>query len=181
MLKWRRRRKAGLLASSQRLAWAVRHGCIPSQPLRRRNDGEGASLASIQPVLASRYWLGAFSCGRADFHWAGTMLRGRTWVGARPLLFSRQHHLLREVQRSRLRHWRTFQNYRCADGTQFIVGFYRYDSRAYLQVDGTAVTLPRRPTLSGSRYSGSGVTLKISKAGTTLKHAKRPTTACEPI
>jgi membrane-bound inhibitor of C-type lysozyme len=75
----------------------------------------------------------------------------------------------------------TFQNYRCADGTQFIAGFYRYDSRVYLQLDGAAVTLPRRLTLLGSRYSGSGVTLKITKAGTTLKHAKRPTTACESM
>jgi membrane-bound inhibitor of C-type lysozyme len=74
----------------------------------------------------------------------------------------------------------TFQNYRCADGTQFIAGFYQHDSRAYLQVDGTAVTLARRLTLSGSRYSGSGVTLKITKSGITLRHARRPTTACEP-
>ena len=29
-----------------------------------------------------------------------------------------------------------FQNYRCADGTQFIVGFFQYDSRAHLQLDG---------------------------------------------
>jgi membrane-bound inhibitor of C-type lysozyme len=73
----------------------------------------------------------------------------------------------------------TFQNYRCADGTQFIVGFYQYDSRAHLQVDGGAVTLARRFAVSGSRYSGRGVTLKITKAGTTLKHARRPATACE--
>jgi len=74
----------------------------------------------------------------------------------------------------------TFQNYRCADGTQFIVGFFQYDSRAHLQLDGKAVTLARRLAFSGSRYSGSGVTLKVSKAGfTTLKHAKRPATACE--
>jgi membrane-bound inhibitor of C-type lysozyme len=74
----------------------------------------------------------------------------------------------------------TFQNYRCADGTQFIVGFFQYDSRAHLQLDGKAVTLAKRLALSGSRYSGSGVTLKISRAGlTTLKHAKRPVTACE--
>ena len=74
----------------------------------------------------------------------------------------------------------TFQNYRCADGTQFIAGFFQYDSRAHLQLDGRAVTLARRLAFSGSRYSGSGVTLKISKAGlTTLKHAKRPVTACE--
>jgi membrane-bound inhibitor of C-type lysozyme len=73
----------------------------------------------------------------------------------------------------------TFQSYRCADGTQFIVGFFEYDPRAHLQIDGKAVTLGRRLTLSGSRYSGSGVTLKITKTGTTIKHAKRPVTACE--
>ena len=74
----------------------------------------------------------------------------------------------------------SFQNYRCADGTQFIVGFFQYDKRAHLQLDGKAVTLQRRLALSGSRYSGSGVTLKITKAGnTTLKHARRPVTACE--
>ena len=73
----------------------------------------------------------------------------------------------------------SFQNYRCADGTQFIVGFFEYDSRAHLQIDGRAVTLVRRLALSGSRYSGGGVTLKITKAGTTVKHAKRPVTACE--
>ena len=80
------------------------------------------------------------------------------------------------------RRWRrrSFQNYRCADGTQFIVGFFQYDSRAHLQLDGKAVTLAKRLALSGSRYSGSGVTLRITKAGvTTLKHAKRPVTTCE--
>ncbi len=74
----------------------------------------------------------------------------------------------------------TFQSYRCADGTQFIVGFFEYDRRAHLQIDGRAVTLGKRLALSGSRYSGGGVTLKITKAGTTIKHAKRPVTACEP-
>jgi membrane-bound inhibitor of C-type lysozyme len=73
----------------------------------------------------------------------------------------------------------TFQNYRCADGTKFIVGFFKYDSRAFMQVDGRAVTLGRRLSLSGSRYSGDGVTLMITKAGTALKHDRRPTTACE--
>jgi len=74
----------------------------------------------------------------------------------------------------------SFQNYRCADGTQFIVGFFEYDSRAHLQLDGRAVTLTKRLALSGSRYSGSGVTLKMTKAGaTTLKNVKRPVTACE--
>jgi membrane-bound inhibitor of C-type lysozyme len=74
----------------------------------------------------------------------------------------------------------TFRNYRCADGAQFIVGFFQYDSRAHLQLDGKAVTLPKRVALSGSRYSGKGVTLRITKAGvTSLKHAKRPFTTCE--
>jgi membrane-bound inhibitor of C-type lysozyme len=73
----------------------------------------------------------------------------------------------------------TFQNFRCADGSQFIVGFFPYDRRAHLQIDGKAVTLGKRVALSGSRYSGGGVTLKITKAGTTVKHGKRPATACE--
>jgi membrane-bound inhibitor of C-type lysozyme len=73
----------------------------------------------------------------------------------------------------------TFQNYRCADGTQFIVGFFAYDTRAYLQLDGGSVTLAKRFALSGRRYSGRGVSLKITKSGITLKHARRPVTACE--
>jgi hypothetical protein len=61
----------------------------------------------------------------------------------------------------------------------FIVGFFEYDRRAHLQIDGKAMTLGRRFAVSGSRYSGGGVSLKISKAGTTLTHARRPVTACE--
>ena len=73
----------------------------------------------------------------------------------------------------------TFQNYHCADGTQFIAGFFQYDSRAHLQLDGKAVTLVKRLALSGSRYSGSGVTLKIARgSAVTLKRTKRPVTAC---
>ena len=74
----------------------------------------------------------------------------------------------------------SFRNYRCADGAQFTAGFFQYDSRAHLQLDGKALTLTKRVALSGSRYSGKGVTLRITKAGvTTLKHAKRPVTTCE--
>ncbi len=73
----------------------------------------------------------------------------------------------------------TIQSYRCIDGTRFIVGFYESDSRAFMQIDGRAVTLGRRLAVSGSRYSGQGVTLKIGKAGVTVKHAKRRVTACE--
>jgi membrane-bound inhibitor of C-type lysozyme len=73
----------------------------------------------------------------------------------------------------------SFQSYRCADGTQFIVAFFEYDKRAHLQIDGREVTLVRRFGLSGARYTGSGVTLLITRAGTTVRHARRPATACE--
>jgi membrane-bound inhibitor of C-type lysozyme len=75
----------------------------------------------------------------------------------------------------------TFESYHCADGTSFIVGFYQYDSRAFLQVDGRAITLKKRLGVSGARYSGSGVTLVIGKARTTIRHVKRPVTACALI
>ncbi|MDN5001848.1 MliC family protein [Bradyrhizobium sp. GCM10027634] len=76
----------------------------------------------------------------------------------------------------------TFRNYRCADGTQFIVGFYDYDKRAFLQIDGEPVTLAKRLTVSGTRYAGAGITLRIDKTGaTTVKHLKRPVTACAVI
>ena len=74
----------------------------------------------------------------------------------------------------------TFQRYRCGDGTQFIVGFYPYDNRAHMQIDGREVTLSKRLALTGSRYSGSDVTLQIGKTGgATVKHSKRPATVCE--
>jgi len=77
-------------------------------------------------------------------------------------------------------HAQSFESYRCADGTRFIVGFYPYDSRAHLQIDGRAVTLKKRLAFSGARYAGGGVTLAITKAGTTIRHVKRRVTACEP-
>ena len=76
-------------------------------------------------------------------------------------------------------HRRPGRTISCADGSQFLVGFFQYDKRAHLQIDGKAVTLGKRLALSGSRYSGRGVTLTISKAGARLKHGKRPVTACE--
>lgn len=73
----------------------------------------------------------------------------------------------------------TWQNYRCADGTEFLVGFFGYDKRAHMQVDGKAVTLQKRVALGGSRYTGGGVTLRVKKSGTTFKIGKRPVTSCE--
>jgi membrane-bound inhibitor of C-type lysozyme len=72
------------------------------------------------------------------------------------------------------------ETYRCADGTNFIVGHFPYDKRAYVQIDGGEVTLRKRLSFSGERYAGSGVTLLIAKSGgVTIKHAKRPVTACD--
>jgi len=73
----------------------------------------------------------------------------------------------------------TWQTYRCGDGTEFIVGFFGYDKRAHMQVDGKAVTLQKRVALTGSRYSGGGVTLRVTKSATTLKVGKRPVTTCQ--
>jgi membrane-bound inhibitor of C-type lysozyme len=72
----------------------------------------------------------------------------------------------------------TFRTYDCADGTQFIVAFYQYDKRAHLQIDGKAVALNKRIALSGARYSGGGIVLKVGRAGATIKHGKRPVSAC---
>jgi membrane-bound inhibitor of C-type lysozyme len=72
----------------------------------------------------------------------------------------------------------TFRTYVCADGSQFIVGFFQYDKRAHLQIDGRAVALTRRVALSGTRYSGGGIVLKTTRAGATIKHGKRPPSAC---
>jgi hypothetical protein len=71
--------------------------------------------------------------------------------------------------------------YHCADGSQFIVAFYPWDSRAFVQVDGGEVTLPRRLSLwGGRRYSRGGVTLRISKTGRiSVKRPLRAETDCE--
>jgi membrane-bound inhibitor of C-type lysozyme len=75
----------------------------------------------------------------------------------------------------------SFQNYHCADETHFIVAFYPHDPSAYLQIDGGSAILRKRVALSGTRYSGAGVTLKYSKTGAiSVKRARRPETACEP-
>src|ERR1044072_8630573 len=42
----------------------------------------------------------------------------------------------------------TVQTYHCADGTNFIVGFFPYDKRAYLQIDGGEITLRKRLSLT---------------------------------
>ncbi|MGA8318426.1 MAG: MliC family protein [Bradyrhizobium sp.] len=73
----------------------------------------------------------------------------------------------------------SFNSYHCADGTHFILAFYPNDKRAFLQIDGRAVTLKKGLTVSGRRYSGSGVSLMMTASGALIRHVRRPVTACE--
>lgn len=72
-------------------------------------------------------------------------------------------------------HAQTFFTYRCNDGSEFIAAFYEGDTRAHLQLDGKAVALSKRMSVSGSRYAKGDTTLRITKTGTTLKRGKRLT------
>ena len=69
----------------------------------------------------------------------------------------------------------TFLNYRCRDGSEFVLAMYAYDRRAHVQLDGKAVALTRRVSVSGFRYANGGITLRITKTGTTLKRGMRST------
>jgi membrane-bound inhibitor of C-type lysozyme len=69
----------------------------------------------------------------------------------------------------------TFRTYRCFDGSQFILAFFEGDKRAHLQLDGRAITLPKRISLSGSRYAKGDISLRISKTDITLKRGKQST------
>lgn len=73
----------------------------------------------------------------------------------------------------------TFQSFTCADGARFVAVFFPYDNKqVHLQIDGKAVALRKRFTLTGSRYTGRGVTLTMNNSGTILRHGKRGPTAC---
>jgi len=71
----------------------------------------------------------------------------------------------------------TFFTYHCRDGSEFVAAFYEGDRRAHLQLDGKAIALAKRPSLSGTRYVKGNITLRIAKTGTTLKRRKT-TTEC---
>src|SRR5215470_19561778 len=69
----------------------------------------------------------------------------------------------------------TFRTYRCYDGSQFILAFFEGDKRAHLQLDGKAISLPRRISLSGSRYAKGDISLRITQTGITLRRGKQST------
>src|SRR5262245_12693493 len=65
--------------------------------------------------------------------------------------------------------------YRCLDGSEFVAAFYEGDQRAHLQLDGKALTLPKRVSMSGARYAKGDITLRMTKTATTLKRGKHVT------
>jgi membrane-bound inhibitor of C-type lysozyme len=69
----------------------------------------------------------------------------------------------------------TFLTYSCLDGSEFVVAFFAGERSAHLQLDGKAMSLPRRLSLSGTRYAKGDITLRITKTVTTLKRGKRST------
>ncbi|HYC17013.1 MAG TPA: MliC family protein [Pseudolabrys sp.] len=69
----------------------------------------------------------------------------------------------------------TFFTYQCRDGSEFIAAFFEGDRRAHLQLDGKALTLPKRLSMSGSRYAKGGITLRITKTAVTLKRGQQLT------
>ena len=69
----------------------------------------------------------------------------------------------------------TFLTYSCLDGSEFVVAFFAGERSAHLQLDGKAMSLPRRLSLSGTRYAKGDITLRITKTVTTLERGKRST------
>jgi len=69
-----------------------------------------------------------------------------------------------------------FFTYHCADKSEFVLAFYEGDRRAHVQLDGKALAMSRRPSLSGPRYVRGNIALIIGKTAVTLKRGKRSTT-----
>jgi membrane-bound inhibitor of C-type lysozyme len=71
----------------------------------------------------------------------------------------------------------TVTTYRCKDGSEVPVAFFQDDKRAHVQLDGKALSLPRRVSVTGARYSKAGVTLRIKGDAATIKRGGK-TTEC---
>ena len=69
----------------------------------------------------------------------------------------------------------TFLTYSCLDGSEFVVALFAGERSAYLKLDGKSMSLPRRLSLSGTRYAKGDITLWITKTATTLQRGKRST------
>ena len=65
----------------------------------------------------------------------------------------------------------TFLTFHCGDGTEFVAALYR-GTRAYIQLDGKAMTLPRGISFSGARYSAGDITLRVKGNSATLTRGR---------
>lgn len=74
----------------------------------------------------------------------------------------------------------TVFSYRCRDGTRFAAMFYAGVRVAYLRLDGKALTLPRRVSAAGARYSRNGVTLRVRGRAATLTRGRTSTECLRP-
>jgi|SRR5580704_6345404 membrane-bound inhibitor of C-type lysozyme len=69
----------------------------------------------------------------------------------------------------------TFLTFHCGDGTEFVATFYESRRSAQVQLDGKALTLPRRLALFGPRYSAGGITLRMKGMAATLSRGRLST------
>jgi membrane-bound inhibitor of C-type lysozyme len=65
--------------------------------------------------------------------------------------------------------------YHCHDGSEFVAAIYQGTRAAYLQLDGQRVTLPRRVSALGARYSRGDITLRIRGKAVTLTRGRQST------
>jgi len=74
-----------------------------------------------------------------------------------------------------------FTAYECNDGAQFQVAMLETEKKAFLQLDGHAVQLPKKIAYTGNRYAAGGITFWVRGDGSvTLKRAGR-TSECFSI
>jgi membrane-bound inhibitor of C-type lysozyme len=69
----------------------------------------------------------------------------------------------------------TVTTYRCADGSEVPVAFFQGDKRAHVQLDGKSLSLPKRISVTGSRYSKGGVSISIKGATATVRRGRKST------
>jgi membrane-bound inhibitor of C-type lysozyme len=70
---------------------------------------------------------------------------------------------------------KSFFTFHCGDGTEFLAAFYQGRSDAYVKLDGKTMTLLRRISFSGARYSAGGITLRIEGNSAFLSRGKNST------
>lgn len=74
----------------------------------------------------------------------------------------------------------TWYHYECKDGTTFEVAFYPETRAAFLQFDGKSMHLPKRFSLTGQRFSKTGVVFRMKKDGqATIKRVGKTSADCQ--